>query len=157
MAQRSQTRGFSKPPLPSLPSRPEDLEAPDLPANLAEVSDIVLMNFYNRFISWAGYAGGELATAIIDERKAERQLSRTETFFSVQYKTEKTVAATKARVQQEPEYQEAEDAVDYAFARKKVLETLYNHYEKCAAACSRELSRRLARRDVENRNDKYNT
>lgn len=124
---------------------------------MAEVDDIVLMNFYNRFISWAGFAGGELATAIIDERKAERQLSRVETFYSVKYKTEKTVAATKARVQQEPEYQDAEDEVDTCFARKKLLESLYNHYEKCAAACSRELSRRLARRDVENRNDRYST
>lgn len=114
------------------------------------------MNLYNRLVNWAGYAGGEVARAAVEEKRAERTLSRTEMVYTVQYKTEKTVSATKARVALEPEYQEAEDALDRCFATRKVLESVYQDCERKVAAASRELSRRLARRDSENRNGKMN-
>lgn len=161
MAQRSQ-RGWDTDSLLAqkglrTPDRPDESDVPELPANLSEVSDTVLMSLYNRLVNWAGFAGGELARATIDEKKAERALSRVETLYTVQYKSEKTVAATKARVALEPDYQEAEDKVDSCFAYRKMVESIYQDCERKAAAASRELSRRLARRDTENRNGKMNT
>lgn len=114
------------------------------------------MSLYNRLVNWAGYAGGEVARATVEEKKAERALSRVETHYTVEYKSEKTVAATKARVALEPEYQEAEDQVYTCFACRKVVESIYADCERKASAASRELSRRLARRDTENRNNKMN-
>lgn len=115
------------------------------------------MNLYNRLVNWAGYAGGEVARAAVDEKRAERALSRVETVYTVQYKSEKTVAATKARVGLEPEYQEAEDKLDSCFAYRKMVEFVYSDCERKVSAASRELSRRLARRDTEGRNGKMNT
>jgi hypothetical protein len=71
--------------------------------------------------------------------------------------SQKTVAAIKALVQQEEEYQEAEDLVDEAYAYGKLIGSLYIHYEKCGNTVSRELSRRLSRNDSERRNSKYTT
>ena len=115
------------------------------------------MELYVDFVNWAGYAGYLVATAAIDERKAERTLQRVSDRYSIIHKTQKTVAATKAMVQQEPEYQDAEDIVDEAYAYGKLIGSQYTHLEKCASTVSRELSRRLARNDSERRMDKYTT
>ena len=160
MAQRSQ-RGWDPDTLLAqkglkTPDRPDESDVPELPADLSEVSDTVLMNLYNRLVNWAGYAGGELARATVDEKRAERSLSRVETYYTVQYKSEKTVAAIKARVALEVEYQDAEDKVDACFAYRKMVEFVYSDCERKVSAASRELSRRLARRDTENRNGKMN-
>jgi hypothetical protein len=138
------------------PERPEDSEVPELPVDLAEVSDTVLMRLYNQFTSWTGYSGGELARAVVAEKQAERKLKRVEDLYTIKYKSEKTVAATKAMVAAEDEYQEAEDAVDACFAYRKLVESIYTDCERKAAAASRELSRRISRGDTETRNGKMN-
>lgn len=123
---------------------------------MSEVNDTVLMNLYNRLVNWAGYAGGEVARAAVKEKRAERALSRVETLYTIQYKSEKTVAATKALVAMEPDYQDAEDELDACFVYRKMVESVYSDCERKVSAASRELSRRLARRDTENRNSKMN-
>lgn len=115
------------------------------------------MRLYNELVNWTGYAGGEVALAVVEEKKAERALKRVEDLYTIQYKSEKTVAATKARVAVEPEFQEAEDRVDACYVYRKLVESIYGDCERKAAAASRELSRRLARRDIENRNGNVNT
>lgn len=114
------------------------------------------MELYSEFVSWTGYAGYVVAQSEIDERKAERYLQRVADRYSIVHKKEKTVAATKALVQQEPEYLDAEDALDVAYATSKLTKSVYTHLEKCANTVSRELSRRIARNDLDRRNDKYN-
>lgn len=109
------------------------------------------------FTNWTGYAGYQVALNEIAERKAERNLQRVSDRYSIIHKKEKTVAATKAMVQQEPEYLEAEDAVELAYAVTKLSKSEYTHLEACAKVASRELSRRISRRSVEERSDKFNT
>jgi len=96
-----------------------------------------------------------VALAEIEERKSERILQRIFDKYSITHKKEKTVAATKAMVQQEPEYLDAEDHVDVAYATAKLTRSYYTHLESCGKTVSRELSRRLARRSNEDRSDKY--
>jgi hypothetical protein len=115
------------------------------------------MELYTEFINWTGYAGYLAAEADIAERKAQRVLQRVSDRYTIQHKAQKTVAAIKALVQQEPEYQDAEDLVDEAYAYGKLVGSLYTHYEKCGNTVSRELSRRLSRNDSEKRNGKYST
>jgi hypothetical protein len=164
MAQRSQTlqQGWGTPQnkvkLKGLraPERPSD-EAPDLPAGLSDLPDTDLMELYTEFINWTGYAGYLAAEADIAERKTQRVLQRVSDRYTIVHKSQKTVAAIKALVQQEEEYQEAEDLVDEAYAYGKLIGSLYIHYEKCGNTVSRELSRRLSRNDSERRNSKYTT
>lgn len=138
------------------PARPDDSEVPELPANLAEYQPVEIMRLYNQLTSWTGYAGGVLAQAVVDEKKAERALKRQEDLYTIKHKAEKTVAAVKACVAMEPDVQEAEDAVDSCFAYRRLVESIYADCERKAAAVSRELSRRISRGDIENRNGKMN-
>jgi hypothetical protein len=107
------------------------------------------------FTNWTGYAGYQVALNEIAERKAERYLQRVADRYSIIHKKEKTVAATKAMVQQEPEYLDAEEDVEIAYAVTKLAKSEYTHLESCAKVVSRELSRRISRRDLDNRADKY--
>lgn len=122
---------------------------------MSDLPDTELMQLYTEFINWTGYAGYLAAEGAIAERKAERALQRVADRYMIVHKAEKTVAVAKSKVQQEPEYQEAEDKVDEAYAYSKLVNSLYTHYEKCANTVSRELSRRLSRNDTERRNGKY--
>lgn len=115
------------------------------------------MELYVEFVNWTGYAGYLVAEAAIAERRAERALQRVADRYTIVHKAQKTVAATKALVQQEPEFQDAEDLVDDTYAYGKLINSQYTHLEKCANTVSRELSRRLSRNDSERRNSKYNT
>ena len=112
------------------PERPGE-EAPDLPSGLSDLPDHELMELYTEFVNWTGYAGYLAAEADIDERKAQRALQRVSDRYTIVHKAQKTVAAIKALVQQEPEYQDAEDLVDEAYAYGKLIGSLYTHYEKC--------------------------
>lgn len=109
------------------------------------------------FTNWTGYAGYQVALNEIEERKAERALQRTFDRYSIVHKREKTVAATKAMVQQEEEYLDAEDAVEYAYAVTKLSKSEHTHLESCGKVVSRELSRRISSREVGTRSEKYST
>jgi hypothetical protein len=115
------------------------------------------MTLLSSFTSWTGYAGHLVAKAAIAERMAEKQLKRVEDIYTIRYKSEKTVAATKAMVSQEEEYQEADAKVDRCYMDRKLLESTYSDLERKGNTVSRELSRRISRRSSENRSDKYNT
>lgn len=114
------------------------------------------MRLYNQFTSWTGFSGGEVARAIVEEKRAERKLKRVEDLYTIRHKAEKTVSATKALVAMEPEYQAAEDDVDACFAYRKLVESIYTDCERKTSAASRELSRRISRGDNEIRNGKVN-
>jgi len=98
------------------------------------------MRLYHEFTSWTGYSGGELARAEVEEKQAERRLKRVEDLYTIHHKSEKTVAATKAMVAQEAEYQAAEDALDACFAYRKLVESIYKDCERKAAAALRSQS-----------------
>jgi hypothetical protein len=130
-------------------------DQPVLPAGLSDLPDEDLMQLFVDFTNWTGYAGYQVALNEIAERKAEKHLQRVSDRYSIIHKKEKTVAATKAMVQQEEEYIEAEDAVELAYAITKLSRSEYIHLESCGKVVSRELSRRISRRDMESRTDKY--
>lgn len=124
---------------------------------MSDLPDAVLMDLLVDFTNWTGYAGYQVALNEIAERRADRLLQRTFDRYSIMHKKEKTVAATKAMVQQEEEYLDAEDAVELAYAVTKLSKSEYTHLEAASKVVSRELSRRIARRDLDNRVDKYST
>ena len=132
-------------------------DQPVLPAGLSDLPDDLLMDLLVDFTNWTGYAGYQVALNEIAERKAERNLQRIFDRYSIVHKKEKTVAATKSMVQQEPEYLDAEDAVELAYAVTKLSKSEYSHLEAASKVVSRELSRRISRRDLDNRTERFTT
>lgn len=126
-----------------------------MPNALSDLSDADLVSLMAQFNNWAGYAGDLVAETAISKKRAEKQLSRIGDSFLIMHKTEKTVAAAKAKTQQEPEYIEAEDTVSGIEDLLILLTSQHQHCIDSGKVLSRELTRRLDRAKLENRYDKY--
>lgn len=138
-----------------VPEQPE-FEAPRLPPDVTELDDRDLMALFGELTTWAEYLATQLAVAGVDERSAEESLKIAEARGAVRHKTEKTVAAVKALVLADPEVLAAREALDSAYAYRKILQPIADGAERRAAFVSRELTRRTGRADRENRNNRWN-
>jgi hypothetical protein len=114
------------------------------------------MELLSEFTSWTGYAGYQVAVAVIDVRMSARKLQAVTDKYTVQKKA-KTVSETKALVALEPEVQEMDYALIFSESFADQIKAIYNHLESCMKTVSRELTRRTSRSTVEERNGKYNT
>ena len=114
------------------------------------------MKLYTELVAWSGYAGYVVAEYTVELRRASKTLRRIADEFTILRKA-KTVSETKALVQQEPEYQRAEDKVEAVEDKKLLAESIYTDLDKSASTVSRELTRRTSRGSLEGRNDKYTT
>src|SRR5690349_15249065 len=168
MAQRSLQSGWGTPqPQKSPRAQLEDLgfkplrrpatESPELPSALSDLPDSELVGLMAQFNNWASYAGDLVAESTITRRKAERNRQRVHDSFMILHKSEKTVAAAKARVQQEPDYIDAEDAVSNLDDLLSLLSSQHSHFVDSGKVLSRELTRRLDRAKLETRYEKYST
>lgn len=92
-----------------------------------------------------------MAAAQVDEKFADATLERIKALSAVANKTEKTVTAAKARVYEDEEFVEAQEAYHTAYAFRKLVEAMYNNTDRKAALVSRELTRRVGRSDRDNR------
>lgn len=137
------------------PQRPSE-EQPVLPAGLSDFPDRELMDLFRDLVVWSGYAGYTVAEYEIQIRKASRDLRRISDGLTLRLKV-KTVSETKALVQQDPSYQEAEDFLENLEDVKLLATSIYTHLEKSAQTVSRELTRRASRGNLDSRNDRYNT
>jgi hypothetical protein len=130
--------------------------APSLPLNITELTDARLMDAYREFLEWGAYAGARLASIGADILVAEERLRlATATAAFLAKDTVKTVTAAKQQATADPDVQAANAALINLQAHKIHMTQRYDFFEKSALYCSRELSRRLARRDRENRDAKW--
>lgn len=104
---------------------------------------------------WNEYIGVELAATEIDERYAGIVVEKLKAISNIKHKGEKTATAAKAMVFEDPEFEEAQDRLDEAYAKRKLIAMLYNNAEKAANLVSRELTRRTGRSDRENRGNRW--
>jgi len=137
------------------PLRRPETELPELPSALSDLDDAELVSLMAQFNNWAGYAGDLVAQTAISKKRAERALSRLGDSFLIMHKTEKTVAAAKAKAQQEPEYIAAEDELNGIEDVLILLTSQHTHCEQSGKVLSRELTRRLDRAKLESRYEKY--
>lgn len=121
---------------------------------MSDLLDRELIQLLSEFTSWTGYAGYLVAESVVSERQANRQLQRIADRYTILRKA-KTVAETKALVQQEPEYLEAEDKLSAIQDYSELIKSMYTHLESCGKTVSRELTRRTSRNNLEDRSDKY--
>lgn len=113
------------------------------------------MELFVELTRWNEYIGVELAAAEIDERYAEMAVEKIKAISNIKHKNEKTATAAKAMVYEDPDYISAQEKLDEAYARRKLIAMLYNNSEKAANLASRELTRRTGRSDREGRSAKW--
>lgn len=137
-----------------LPPKPEG-DVPVLPEDPTELSDGELMSLFARMTAWVEYAGGRLAAAEVDEKSCADTLERHKALSAVKNATEKTVTAAKAKAYEDPDYLEAQEAKQQAFAYRRMLQAVYDSADKRATLLSRELTRRVGRADRDSRAGRY--
>jgi hypothetical protein len=138
-----------------IPDKPAST-LPDLPEDITVMGDAELMTLYSEMVMWVNYIGTQLAAATVDEEAAKSHLEKLRAIGAVKNKTEKTVTAAKARVYEDDEFNAASTAHLTAYAYRKLLESRHNAADRNSQVLSRELTRRTARSDRENRNSRWN-
>lgn len=150
--ERLKRKGLHQPPRP-------DGKMPEVPYELADLSDADLMEELREHNEWANHLGAELVLAEITEEtalviferlKTERMLS-----LEPEYKGE-TMTERKARAGLSEDVQEAEDEFLAAKAYRKVLANLYESAERKASNISREITRRVGRDGPDRRSMRWN-
>jgi hypothetical protein len=127
-------------------------DLPDLPTNLTEINDDVLMELFAEFTGWQNYAAVQLAEAEVTEAGAEAAVRFMEAKGLVQhYDKRATVTQTKATIAVDSEMEGARADVLKAYAHRKVTKVIYENCERCVFVLSRELSRRIGQAGGERR------
>lgn len=129
-----------------LSDRPEH-ESPSLPPDITEVSNENLMVLFGELTAWSDYACSQLALAQIDEKEAQKRLTRAEGQSLIKHyggKTADRVAVAKANASQEPAVIKLSDDLDVAYQYRKLVEVVATTFERDAALVSRELTRRTS-------------
>lgn len=122
--------------------KPED-DFPQLPHDLGDLSDAMLMELFNEFTQWANYIAVRLTKAEIDEDDAEAQLKVAE----AKYMVVNTGRGEKVTVVRAERYTDPEVAVLSkeqlrCKAFRKMTATLMANTERSTFLLSRELSKR---------------
>jgi len=99
---------------------------------------------------------GRLAISEIEENTAETLVKRAEAtaLVTAGRPARGEVTSTKAEISQMPNVIKYRDALDNAYAYRKMCQVLYNAVERDASLCSRELTRRTAMTDITRRVDR---
>lgn len=149
-----------------LPPQPRD-DSPVLPDDPTALGDSALMTEMRRFTEWADFLGGQLSLAEVEERYAEDAASTVENVLLLQAmpssealrKREDTMTRVRTEVASRTEMQEAQQRVMVAYAQRKLLQKMWERFDRDAALLSRELTRRSGGEDAKTRRarGKYGT
>ena len=135
-----------------------DFDLPELPTNLTDLDDGVLMELFAQFTSWQNYAAVEQANAEVSEARAEAAQRYVEANAMVKGwgGTKDKVTVAKAELAQDPEVEKARQGVLEAYARRKLTQVVYANCERSVFVVSRELSRRIGNVGYERRQMRWN-
>jgi hypothetical protein len=136
-----------------LPPRPA-FEIPKLPLKLSELDDDQLMTLFVALTRWTDHLGVSVAMAEVEERCAEAVLAKAQALVLLRDwggTRDDRITVAKAQRDIDPEVEERSDAFDTAHAYRKMLSTLFTSTERDASVVSRELTRRVGRREDHDR------
>lgn len=137
----------------SLPARP-GYEIPRLPLKITELNDDKLMGLFVALTRWTDYLAGAVAEAEIDERSAEAILTKAQALVLLRDwggGRDERVTMAKAQRDIDPEVEKRQALYDTAHAKRKMMAVLFTSTERDSAAVSRELTRRVGRREDHDR------
>jgi hypothetical protein len=129
----------------TLPAQPQD-SAPELPRDVTELNDRDLMNLWAEYTAWTDFMGVQAAIAYSDEKHLAKKIERMEQRALL---TGDKVTVARAEIKASDEYDALVQEWLEAEAYRKLLDALFNNYDRDAALLSRELTRRSS--DVRSR------
>jgi hypothetical protein len=132
-----------------------DGSMPTLPADVTELTDQTLMARFAALTEWTCYAAAQLAMAKGEQREGQAAVRAATALAMSKVTGERTVSGRKAAAAADPDVREAEDQLDRDTNLVEALEMVHENAKSRAQFMSRELSRRIAMRDTQNRNDKW--
>lgn len=136
-----------------MPDRPV-FEIPKLPLKLADWTDGQLMKLFVMLTRWTDHLAGAVAEAEIEERAAEAVLNKAQALVLIgtwQGGRDDRVTMAKAQRDVDPVVEEKQELFDIAWRKRKMLAVLFSSTERDAAVVSRELTRRVGRREDHDR------
>jgi hypothetical protein len=148
-AEETKERLLKELPLPTEPT----YEIPKLPLRLADLSDDELMRLFVALTRWTDYFSVAMAVSEIDMTFAKTVLDKAEAiamlkaFQAVTPKSDRSTTIAKAEAMSDPEVEHWQEAYDTAYAKKKLTVVYYEAAERDAAVASRELTRRVGKRE----------
>jgi hypothetical protein len=127
-----------------------DGESPALPRDPTELDDSQLMVAFTNFMGWVDFSATQLGFAEVDERCAESMLDKKRDLLMLRKrptaealrKGEERITLIKAEIEDDPDVIELAQAHAIAYARRKLLNTTYERYDRDAFVLSREITRR---------------
>lgn len=136
-----------------------DGKSPELPDDPTALDDSELMTLFTQFTGWADYSATQLAFAEVDERMWSQLLEQKKDLLLLRLmptsealkKREDTMTRVKAEVDTHAEVVEIADQHWMAYARRKLLATTYERYDRDGFLLSRELTRRTGGQDPKQR------
>ena len=148
-----------------LTERPDEDEFPELPEDLTTLSEQELMRQFRRFVVWQNYAAAQLALLEVDEeaRKALTQeeealsyLESSEEVFKSDLNSRAPVGTLiKAQRDADEEVRRQRDEQRVVYAKRKLVESIYESLDRSARLISRELTRRTESSSVESRSSRW--
>jgi hypothetical protein len=137
----------------SLPARP-GFEIPRLPLKITDLNDDRLMGLFVALTRWTDHLAGAVAEAEIEERAAEAILNKAQALVLLRDwggGRDDKVTLAKAQRDVDPEVEKRQELYDTAHAKRKMIAVLFSSTERDAAVVSRELTRRVGRREDHDR------
>lgn len=129
-----------------------EYEVPELPWDITDVSDALLMEHFSKQLAWQNFFATQVAQAEIDEADAEAHLKTQEAVIML---TGKKVTEARAERDVNENVIAARDAYLVARAKRKMLQVTMENRERCANLISRELTRRVGREGNQRRSDRW--
>lgn len=112
------------------------------------------MGLFVALTRWTDYLAAAVAEAEIEERAAEAVLNKAQALVLLRDwggGRDERVTLAKAQRDIDPEVERRQEAYDAAHAKRKMIAVLYSSTERDAAVVSRELTRRVGRREDHDR------
>ena len=130
-----------------------DYDVPELPWDITEVSDSLLMEHFSKQLAWQNFFATQVAQAEIIEAEAEAHLKTQEAVVML---TGKKVTEARAERDVDENVMAARSEYLVSRAKRKMLQVTMENRERCANLISRELTRRVGREGNQRRNDRWN-
>ena len=135
-----------------------DYDLPDIPTNITDISDDILMKLFVEFTGWQNYAATQFAEAEVEEERADAKVRFLEASGMVRAYGPKTkVTEVRAEIAVEPAVVKAKSDALNAYARRKLTKVVYDNCERSVFVVSRELSRRIGAAGSERRVSRWTT